>query len=115
MSSLYPRIYAAVCAIPYGRVSSYGRIAGLVGCGARQVGYALACLPAGNDVPWHRVINHNGRISPRPGGERQRVRLLEEGVWFDESGQVLWERFGWPGAEADLDSDSTPDSQGPPC
>ena len=109
MPSLYHQIYAAVEAIPYGRVSSYGRIAGQVGCGARQVGYALAALPAGGDVPWHRVINHNGRISPRPGGERQRARLLAEGVWFDESGQVSWERFGWPEPEA------APDSQDQSC
>jgi methylated-DNA-protein-cysteine methyltransferase-like protein len=90
--STYDRIYRAVRAIPRGRVATYGdvaRLAGLPGR-ARQVGYALAALPTGTAVPWHRIINHAGRISlpPEEGGLEQRFRLTAEGVRVDPGGRV---------------------------
>jgi len=96
---MYARIYAQVCAIPRGRVSTYGGIAKLVGCGPRQVGYAMAALPTGSKVPWQRVINHKGKISCRShssGANGQRARLMAEGVFFDRKGQIDLKRFGWP-------------------
>lgn len=97
--SAYARIYAQVCAIPRGHVSTYGGIARLVGCGPRQVGYAMAALPNGSKVPWQRVINHKGEISCRSHGrgtDSQRERLLEEGVFPDRKGRIDLKRFGWP-------------------
>ena len=82
------RIYDAVRLIPRGRVATYGDVAAAAGLPghARQVGYALAALDADTDVPWHRVVNAQGRISPR-GGDRsietlQRTLLGAEGVRF---------------------------------
>lgn len=79
----------------YGEVA---RAAGLPGR-ARQVGYAMAALPDGTDVPWHRVINARGEVSRRAGGtafERiQRVLLEAEGVAFDGRGRVSLERYAW--------------------
>jgi methylated-DNA-protein-cysteine methyltransferase-like protein len=82
----YARIYAVVRRIPKGRVTTYGnvaRIAGLAGH-ARQVGYALSALPAGTTVPWHRVINAQGKLSlereGRSSGTTQRILLVREGV-----------------------------------
>ncbi len=95
------RIYDLVRQIPPGRVASYGQIARMVGggVGPRQVGYALAALKSGTDVPWQRVINAKGRISlPGIGGAIQRQLLLEEGVQFDEDDCVDFERFGWNSA-----------------
>lgn len=97
--SVYARIYAQVRAIPRGRVSTYGGIAKLVGCGPRQVGYAMAALPAGSKVPWQRVINHKGEISCRShgsGASGQRARLLAEGVCPGKKGRIDLKRFGWP-------------------
>ena len=97
----YARIHAVVRRIPPGRVSTYGRIAAqLERCGPRQVGYALAALASGSDVPWHRVINAQGRLSERRGGggtQTQRLRLESEGVVFDARGRIDLERFGWSG------------------
>lgn len=97
---MYARVYAQVRAIPRGRVSTYGRIAMLVGaCGARQVGYAMAALPAGSRVPWQRVVNHKGEISCRKhggGAGSQRFRLMAEGVNFDLKGRIDLKRYGWP-------------------
>jgi len=100
-SSSYQRIYAAVRRIPRGRVSTYGaiaRVAGLAGQ-ARQLGYALSALPAGTTVPWHRVINAQGRLSlersASGAGITQRLRLVREGVVVDAAGRVSLEKFGW--------------------
>ncbi len=100
-SSTHQRIFAVVCQIPPGKVASYGQIARIVGMGvgARQVGYALASLRSGSDVPWQRVINAQGRISlPGVGGAIQKKLLLEEGILFDENDRVDFERYGWDGS-----------------
>lgn len=100
--SSYQRYYDVVRRVPRGRVTTYGTVAreaGLPGR-ARQVGYAMAALGDGHDVPWHRVINAKGEISPRAGGSPfasiQRSLLEAEGVAFDARGRIDLERFGWP-------------------
>jgi methylated-DNA-protein-cysteine methyltransferase-like protein len=100
LSDSYRRIYAAVKKIPKGKVATYGQIALLAGMAraARQVGYALHALPHGSRVPWHRVVNHEGRISRRSSGghdEWQRVLLEEEGVEFDTGDRIALNRFQW--------------------
>ena len=65
--STYQRIYDVVRRIPAGRVATYGQVAALAGLPghARQVGYALHALEDHSGVPWQRVINAGGRVSPR--------------------------------------------------
>jgi methylated-DNA-protein-cysteine methyltransferase-like protein len=94
-SALYDRIYACVCAVPPGCVTSYGAVGRRVGCSARVVGYALHHLRhvARPDVPWQRVINARGMISTY--GDEQRRLLEAEGVVFDEHGCVDFAVFGW--------------------
>jgi methylated-DNA-protein-cysteine methyltransferase-like protein len=101
---LYQRIYALVRLIPPGKVTTYGRVARMVGgCSAQMVGFALAALKEGSDVPWQRVINAQGKISLSRGGwqEKQRRLLEAEGVEFDPRDRVDLARFGWPGPPAD--------------
>jgi methylated-DNA-protein-cysteine methyltransferase-like protein len=96
-SPLYSRIYALVSLIPPGRVTTYGRIARQAGCTARTVGFAMAALPVGHDVPWQRVINSQGKVSPRRNGDGdliQRLLLEAEGVRFDARGRVDLVRYG---------------------
>ena len=97
-SQLYDRIYALVREIPPGRVATYGQVAGIVGCTARVVGYAMAACPS-DSIPWQRVINSRGEISPRPAGgaSRQRVLLVEEGIRFSASGRVDLGAVRWAG------------------
>ncbi|MGD8395829.1 MAG: MGMT family protein [Candidatus Eiseniibacteriota bacterium] len=98
---LHERIYAVVARVPRGRVATYGQVAELAGLGrqARLVGYALNALPEGrDDVPWHRIINAQGRVSPRaePGWvDFQRQLLEEEGVVFDARGRISLVRHAW--------------------
>lgn len=105
-SPLYERIYTLVRLVPRGRVTTYGRIAELVGgCTARMVGYAMAALKNHHvpGVPWQRVINAQGKISIHGdgiGNALQRTLLEEEGVIFDQQGRVDFERFGWAGPDS---------------
>lgn len=92
--STYTRIYTFVRKIPPGKVATYGQIARLADCGARQVGYALAALKD-DSIPWFRMINAKGEISLPRGKELQRALLEQEGVRFDESGKVNLKDFGW--------------------
>ena len=101
------RVYELVRAIPAGRVATYGQIARLIApvegldAGAylrlspRWVGGAMAACP--DDVPWQRVINSQGKISPRPGfGVMVQRKLLEgEDVTFDQHGRVDLKLYGW--------------------
>ena len=96
------RVWAVVCAIPPGRVATYKQVAALAHIegpsGARQVGYALAALGPDHAVPWHRVINSRGLVSPRGRAgwdSEQYERLALEGVECDASGQFDLARYGW--------------------
>ena len=96
--SLYTRIYRIVAQIPYGKVINYGSIANVIGCSARQVGYAMASIPRDLDLPWYRVVNSRGEISMRKQGQgdlEQKRLLLEEGVLFDGAGRIDLEHHGW--------------------
>jgi len=80
-------------------VASYGDIAALcrTRVSARVVGWALAVCPP--DVPWHRVVNRDGRLTI---GRRalwlqqlQRDLLRAEGVAFLAEDQVALEAHRW--------------------
>jgi methylated-DNA-protein-cysteine methyltransferase-like protein len=90
-----------VCRVPPGRVVTYGQVARMLGHpgAARMVGWALHSIPVGRDVPWHRVINAQGGISPRGDieDEVQRSLLEEEGLEFDHRGHLDLERYTWNG------------------
>ena len=102
-AALVKLVWATVKRIPRGRVATYGQIAALAGMPrhARQAGYALAAMPANMKIPWHRVINAQGRISLRlkhwdsGSDELQRILLEAEGVIFDSSGRIDLKRFRW--------------------
>lgn len=96
----YELFWSWIRKIPRGRVATYGQVAELAGLEghARQVGYALHNLPTPSNVPWHRVINAKGEVSPRSAGdshELQRMLLEGEGVEFDAKGRLDLRRFGW--------------------
>lgn len=114
----FAAVYEAVQQIPYGKCTSYGHIAALLGHPrrARQVGVCLKHLPGydesqpelhefhSRNVPWQRVVNSKGGISPRGDGGaaagRQVQRLRAEGVEVDDArgldeATVDLSRFGW--------------------
>ena len=97
----FQTIYRVISRIPRGRVATYGQVARLAGFPglARMVGFAMAALPDGTRVPWHRVVNAQGRCSLRgdggPGHIVQQRRLERERVRFDADGRLSLERFRW--------------------
>jgi len=94
----FPAVYALIKEIPKGQIASYGMIASLIpGATARIVGFATAGTPAGQDIPWQRVVNSMGKISERDGAERQRKRLEAEGVQFSSNGKIHWGTYRWHG------------------
>ncbi|KAJ9502245.1 Alkyltransferase-like protein 1 [Exophiala xenobiotica] len=125
----FQAVYSAVQQIPYGKCTTYGHIAILLGFPrrARQVGVCLKHLPSfdpadpekfffhDNNVPWQRVVNAKGGISPRGDDgaavNRQADRLRAEGVEVNdargiEEMTVDLGRFGWwpttlPGENSD--------------
>ena len=83
--NFYEQVYAVVRRIPRGRVTSYGRVARMLGRpnAARAVGYALGALgdrqrgPHSPQVPWYRVINSVGRIStPNTDGGAETIETV---------------------------------------
>ena len=102
-AGLFAQILAVIARVPRGRVVSYGQVARMAGRpgAARMVGWALHAVPSGDSVPWQRVINSGGGISPRGGEAALQRRLLEaEGVRFDARGRVDLARYGWDGRPA---------------
>jgi methylated-DNA-protein-cysteine methyltransferase-like protein len=94
-------IYAVVKEIPCGRIATYGQIAAIISPGlpARIVGYALHGLPDDTDVPWHRVINRQGKISyavSRNELESLQQKILEqEGIQFSSDGRIDLDKYRW--------------------
>ncbi len=103
-NTFYEQAYAVVRRVPPGQVTSYGRVAQMLGHpnAARAVGYAMAALrgKAGNPVydavPWHRVINSQGRISS-PNPDAQAALLRAEGVAVSPEWRVDLDRYLWGG------------------
>ncbi len=97
----HERIYWVVRQVPPGKVATYGQIARIAGgCTARMVGYALASSPEADRVPWQRVINSMGKISPHGAGfgsAMQRALLEEEGIQVDAQNRIDLNVFGWKG------------------
>jgi methylated-DNA-protein-cysteine methyltransferase-like protein len=110
------RVWQLVRQVPSGKVATYGQIALMLppppgvdpdayrAMAPRWVGSAMAACPG--DVPWQRVINSQGKISERPGAQKQRELLEAEGVVFVKD-RVDLKKFGWSG----LDEADTPRQQ----
>ncbi|QEM68722.1 methyltransferase [Geobacter sp. FeAm09] len=116
----HQKIYSVVSLIPAGCVATYGQVACLAGMPghARLVGYALSALHDRVPVPWHRVVNARGLISPRSGGNPadmvQRLRLESEGVSFDGRGRIPLAKFQWHPRPGDREDEGLPgDSPSP--
>lgn len=106
--NFYEQVYALVRRIPRGKVSSYGRIANMLGRprAARAVGFALNALsdkkddPTYVDIPWQRVVNSQGRISivnREQSANHQAELLRAEGVEVSENLRINLDIYLWQG------------------
>ncbi|PWJ54526.1 methylated-DNA-protein-cysteine methyltransferase-like protein [Dyadobacter jejuensis] len=99
-SDFFEDVYAVVKLIPAGRVTSYGAISSYLGAkqGARMVGWALGHSHSAGDIPAHRVLNRDGRLT----GKLQfttptlmEERLGAEGVAVVNDRVVEWNKLFW--------------------
>ena len=96
----YRKIWQQAALIPAGQVASYGQLARLAGLprrAARMVGRALGAAPAEMQLPWHRVVNAQGKISiPKEGKgfDRQCTLLEQEGIEVRD-GQLDMDKYRW--------------------
>ncbi|MBZ0303011.1 MAG: MGMT family protein [Anaerolineae bacterium] len=120
------QVWEIVWQIPPGRVLTYGQIGAMIPppegidipsyerIAPRWVGYAMRrCMnddtarPPDADqpsIPWHRVINSQGKISLPVGSAdaaQQQIRLEAEGIELDRQGRVNFQRYGWAGPDDD--------------
>jgi methylated-DNA-protein-cysteine methyltransferase-like protein len=87
LDTIAQQVWQIIAAIPAGKISSYGQVAARAGYPnhARYVGRILSQLPKDSKLPWHRVVNAQGRISFAEGSPaylRQRQLLEQEGLVF---------------------------------
>ncbi|HEX2979823.1 MAG TPA: MGMT family protein [Anaerolineaceae bacterium] len=101
------QVWDIVRQVPHGKVATYGQVAARIPAPAgideseyaafraRWVGSAMARSP--HDVPWQRIINAQGKLSPRGGVDPTRQKELQEaeGVVFHANGKIDLKRFGW--------------------
>jgi len=78
---------ARVCAVPYGRTSTYGTIADELGQpgAVRAVGRANATNPLPIIIPCHRILGADGKLhgyGARGGLETKAWLLRLEGSWL---------------------------------
>ncbi len=84
-SNFYQRVYEYVKLVPLGKVTTYGQIAAAIGRpkASRVVGYALHKNPNPQEIPCHRVVNREGKLTESfafGGAKEQKRRLEAEGV-----------------------------------
>ena len=83
--SFFERVYEVARQIPYGKVTSYGAIAKVLGAArsARMVGWAMNASHNLEDVPAHRVVNRNGQLTGKhhfSDANEMQIRLEAEGI-----------------------------------
>lgn len=98
--NFFERVYIVVRQIPYGKVTSYGAIAKVLGVArsARMVGWAMNAAHNLEDVPAHRVVNRKGLLTGKHhfDGTNLMQQLLEsEGVVVENNQIMNFEAVFW--------------------
>lgn len=100
LNTLTETIINIISQVPEGKVATYGQIAQLAGSprSARQVSRVLHSCSQKYQLPWHRIINSQGKISiPRdqPNHQEQINRLLKEGVVLGLNDAIDLSQYQW--------------------
>jgi methylated-DNA-protein-cysteine methyltransferase-like protein len=98
--NFFERVYAVARQIPYGKVTSYGEIAKVLGAArsARMVGWAMNASHNLEDVPAHRVVNRIGLLTGKHhfDGTNLMQQLLEsEGIEVIDNQIIDFEKHFW--------------------
>ncbi len=98
--NFFERVYQIVKQIPYGKITTYGAIAKVLGSpqSARMVGWALNASHGNTDIPAHRVVNRSGLLTGKHHfqGKNLMQQLLEnEGIIIVDNKIVDMQRYFW--------------------
>ena len=97
----FAKVYQVARQIPYGRVCTYGIIAGSIGSpqAARMVGWAMNKSGLEKEyVPAHRVVNRNGILTGKnhfPNSETMKELLEAEGIVIINNKIQDFEKLLW--------------------
>ena len=98
--NFFERVYAVARQIPYGKITTYGAIAKVLGAArsARMVGWAMNASHNLEDVPAHRVVNRIGLLTGKHhfDGTNLMQQLLEsEGIDVIDNQIIDFEKHFW--------------------
>ena len=98
--NFFERVYTVARQIPYGKVTSYGAIAKVLGAArsARMVGWAMNASHNLEDFPAHRVVNRKGLLTGKHhfDGTNLMQQLLEsEGIEVIDNQIIDFEKHFW--------------------
>lgn len=98
--NFFERVYEVARQIPYGKVTSYGAIAKVLGTAksARMVGWAMNAAHNLENVPAHRVVNRKGLLTGKHHfqGTNLMQQLLEnEGIVVVDNQILNFESVFW--------------------
>ena len=99
-TNFFQDVYEVAKLIPPGRWTSYGAIAQYLGAkgSARMVGWAMNSAHNLKDIPAHRVLNRNGRLTGKMHfghPDRMRQLLEKEGIKVVNDQVVEAEKTFW--------------------
>ena len=102
--NFFERVYSVARQIPYGKVTSYGAIAKVLGTArsARMVGWAMNACHNRDDIPAHRVVNRKGLLTGKHffGSSDAMQKLLEKEKMKVKNNQIQnFEKVFWDPAE----------------
>lgn len=94
------KVIILILKIPKGKVATYGQISKLAGKphGSRGVAWILHSCSTIYRLPWHRVLNSQGKISfakSTHNFRKQRALLMEEGIAISTNGALDLSTFQW--------------------
>lgn len=92
MEEFSQNIYTILSYLDKGKLTTYGQLASQAGFPhhSRHVGKVLSKLPKDTRLPWHRVVNAQGKLSLK--GEsfmRQKALLEKEDIKVNEEGKII--------------------------
>ncbi len=96
----HQKVVEVVKQIPYGRITTYGHIAGYLGNrrSARMVGWTLNKHKGNREIPAHRVVNRKGLLTGKiyfEGINMMQDLLMSEGIEIKDSQVVNMEKYLW--------------------
>ncbi|GAA4819451.1 6-O-methylguanine DNA methyltransferase [Marinicella pacifica] len=98
MSPFSQRILSIIAAVPVGQVATYGQIAVMAGepRAARQVSRLLHSCSDKYNLPWHRIINAQGRIVLNGlSARKQTQKLRAEGIEISDRHRIDLTVYQW--------------------